>query len=455
MTHLLPHQQTAIARALAAPASRWLFADGTGCGKTAEGVGWAQALDAERLLVVAPAMARRTWLRELPRWWAARFGDGQDICMLDMSPGRKSQSKKRAATWDAQLTRSVRIVSPELFDATREGAFLTAPGRVACLVDEVHMLCNPATLRARKLDATLRAFKGPIAGLSATPVPNSIIGIANVVNIIWHRRLGRVQHGKVDYQFLKRYLVEERNQYGSKWAGLNPEHGAELWARLGWMMSRTTRDQLKGQIPDCQVIPLPVDPGTAAVDVVDGWLPGALAESTHQAILTHFKATAAALAAHLEAQGHFVVHVDGETPPTARGQAIDRLREAPKGILVATMHAVSESISLSWCHRSLLAELYWSPKVLIQVIGRFPRLDGTAETVLHIACGANTVQEKMAFSVANKLWEINQVVAAGAPEQSLTSALSNNTSMEAMLAEAAFSVASEADMELLCSMGEE
>jgi hypothetical protein len=104
----------------------------------------------------------------------------------------------------------------------------------------------------------------------------------------------------------------------------------------------------------------------------------------------------------------------------------------------------------------MLAELYWSPKVLTQVAGRYPRLDGTAPTVLEVLVGANSVQERMAVSISDKLWQISQVTKEGTSEAAYSSALGpTDDDLAKMLEEAAYSVCSPDEMDLLGGMAEE
>lgn len=427
--------------------NRWLLGDEMGLGKTAEAIEVMKRLGQECFLIVCPALARPGWVKQIRKWWPEREGD---VCMIDMSPKRKHQSKKRLAAWPELLARPIRIVSPELLDYARERAFLGVKSPL--LVDEIHMLANPATKRSGVLRSFAAQHKGPILGLSATPIPNKIKGLFNIVDTIWHRRFGRGDGKRIGYDFCKYYLQELYNEFGIEWGGLRGDRADNLRERLSHMMSRTTRAEVADKIPPCQIKPLTVPPGTKLDKLMQDWLAGAMEEASHVAVLTHLRATAKHYATLFANCGRPVLHVDGDVPTTRRMALVDSLREQPNGILVSTMHAVSESISLSWCHRNILAELYWSPKVLTQVIGRFPRLDGTVPTVLEVLCGANTVQERMAASVSDKLWQLSQVTQQGASESGLSSALSDNMSIEQMIEDAAFSICTEAELEALTSM---
>jgi superfamily II DNA or RNA helicase len=444
----LPHQLDAIDRALAAPGQRWLFADEMGCGKTAEAIETWKRLGVERGVVVAPAMARPGWVKQFEQWWPE-----QQVAMIDMSPTRKTQTKARRASWDEVLSRSARIVSPELLNAERERVLLEAGG--VLVIDEVHMLANPSTKRSNVLRWMAKRHKGPVLVLSATPIPNKVMGLFNIVDTVWPMRFGKGDGRRPGFSFLRRYLERIYTVNGTDWGGLLDEYAEELRYRLGFMMSRVTRAALAGHIPQFQIKPLRVpgniDPDTFVLD----WAREVMHEAKHVAVLTHRRASAARLAAVLSGLGRPTVLVDGSIPTTPRAARIAALREQPAGFLVSTMHAVSESISLSWCHRNLLAELYWSPKVLTQVAGRFPRLDGTAPTVLEILVRPNSVEERMAVALNDKLWQISQVTKEGEAEHDIRIALNDEDDLEKLLAEAAFSVCSDEEASLFDAMGEE
>jgi hypothetical protein len=444
----LPHQTNAIERAVASPGQRWLFGDEMGCGKTGEAIGALRALGVEWCVVVAPASARAGWVEQFGKWWPE-----QEVAMLDMTPTRKTQSKRRRASWAHELAKPVRIVSPELFRAEREGALLTNGG--ALVIDEIHMLANPQTRRSNALREAARKHDGPVFGLSATIPPNRLAGLFNIVDTVWPRRFGPGDGKRPGFAFLLRYLERIYTVNGTDWGGLLEEHADELRYRLSYMMSRVTRAALGNAIPAFQILPLRVPHGVDPEAFVVDWAKEAMQNAKHVAVLTHRRAAASRLAKMLSQLGRPTLSVDGGVPPTARARRIAELRAQPCGFLVSTMHAVSESISLSWCHRNLLAELYWSPKVLTQLAGRFPRLDGTAPTVLEILVRPGSLEERMAVAITDKLWQISQVTKEGEAENGLRKALGDDDDLAQLLAEAAYSVCSDEEAEMFDVMGEE
>lgn len=451
-----PEQLASVDTALASPGHRWLFGDEMGVGKTLQAILTAQQLGCDNIVVVGPAMARGTWMREFPKWWPERFEGDEQLCLIDINPTRKSQSKKRAATWEKELNKPVRIVSAELLNVDRERALLDA-GKNPCLIlDEGHTYASGHAKRSKALRKLTHKYKGAMFATTATPIPNRPINMWNLFDLLWPRRFGRPgKDQKPSYEFAYRYVERIYSEHGSTPGGLSPEHGAELRERLPWMVSRITRQQLAGRMPPCQLRPLTVDNG-ATDETIRDWALQALSESSHIAVLTHKKQRARALAALLggAAPEVPVLHIDGAIPTTRRMELLDGIREQKAGIVVATMHSVARSISLSWCARGLLAELYWSPEVLTQVVGRFARLDGVLSTIVDVLVGGGTVQERMAWNVADKLFDNASLLAQGAAEEGLSTVLNNDNDMEQQLLDAAFSVCDEADMEMFAGMEE-
>ena len=409
-------------------------------------------------MVICPALARQTWAAELPAWWDKQFspGDGR-VGVIHANPERKSLAKSVRGRLQSALDAPVRVVSPELLCDDRERAFLLAtsgsridgtgsprPGRTVVVLDEVHYFVNADTGRSRSVDAILAGFDGPILAASATPIPNRIIGLWNVLNLIWPGRFGfRRDRHPVPYQFLDAYVERLTNAHGTMWGGLRQDRAEELQARLAALLSRTTRKEVHqrwpGLLPACQLRPLPVE--RTGVDAnIKTWVQDALSVASHCAVLTNLRATAANTAAMLAATGLGpgvqILHVDGATPPEERNDKIRALRAAKSGVLVTTMHAVCEAISLSWCHRALFAELYWRPKTLVQTVGRFPRLDGDTDIIIDVLCGADSVQAKMAMSISDKLLDQQKIMPVGAADEGLIGALAPVNMEDELLAAA-------------------
>lgn len=443
-----PFQQTQIGTAIDAPGNRWLFADEMGVGKTGQAILACRALGCDRILVVAPAMARLVWAREFPAWWE----DAPPVGVIDMNPTRKTQTKKKKKTWSDVMRCPVRVISPALINLERETAFLDS-GKPAIILDEAHIYADPKAKRCKALRFLVKGYSGCLFSCTATPIPNRPIGAWNLFDMMWPRRFGVSKGGKVSKSFEYRYLDREYCQFGSKPTGLSSIHGDELGDRLKYMMSRTTRAEIAHLLPKFQIDPIPLDPHADVELHAEEWVGQQLQEVTHVAVFRYHRATAAALARRLSDRGYNVVHVDGSVPTGKRDELLQNLRAAPTGVLVSTIGAVARSISLSWASRSLLADLYWSPEQLVQLSGRQARLDADVSVgaLMNVFVGQSTVQERIAFSVSEKLWDNAKLMKEGEIDKQLSGALSADISEDELL-QAAFSVCSDEEMEIFSKM---
>lgn len=421
---LTRRHQVAIERAHASPGRRWLFADDTGLGKTRQALLAAGADHGTPLLVVCPAMARETWRRE-----AAKWTPGASVGVINCGQETK-QSKKKQAEWPGILDAQIRVVNPENLVVGRETKHLQR-SQAALVLDECHQYVDPGSERSEALTALTAAFPGPVYGLSATPIPNRIMGVWNPVSLLRPGMFGRQpDSGGVPWNFLWRYAEREWNGYGQVWGALRQDHAEELRFRLGHMMSRFTRGEIAHLLPACQVLPLGLGADRSQGQAWREWLDEAVAQHTHAVVAFHRRKSVHDAARRLGGlPGVLVEAITGEQPAGVRDARIQRVAGAPRGVLLTTMHAVKESIDLSWAGRALLAELYWRPATLAQFVGRFGRPGGVG-TLLHVLVRAGSVYERMAASVADKLLDTAAVLPEGKAEGQLRGALRPEISIE-------------------------
>ena len=394
----------------------------------------AQTLGLEApLLVVCPAMARQVWKRQVETWWPARAAD---VAVIEIGEQRKTQTNQSRKGWQAQLARRVRVVSPGLLDVVRETALLSQPNAMV-IIDEVHSYGNPASQQSIALREVLKNHTGLRAALSGTLIPNRLAGLWNPLDLMWPGRFG-VGSARADgtprvpFGFLMRYLEREWGKYGTSWGAQRQDTAAELRYRLSELSSRITRTEIAHLLPPCQVRPLPVVTETGKAAWLP-WLEEAALGVHHMVLLFHRRASVHAAVKQLSfrraIEGWVIRGITGADTPMARGKAIEEVYCASPGILISTMHAVKESIDLSWAERILLAELYWRPATLTQVIGRFGR-PGGVPSILDVLCQAGSVYERMASVVADKLYDIATTMPKGQTEAALHGALAPPVGLE-------------------------
>jgi hypothetical protein len=97
--------------------------------------------------------------------------------------------------------------------------------------------------------------------------------------------------------------------------------------------------------------------------------------------------------------------VTGNVPTKKRAEILREACTRDDAILVATMHSVGVGIDdLKRFKTVLIAELYWSPMVMIQLLGRFCRL-GSGDSPVNVRMLAlrGTVDEAIALALETKI----------------------------------------------------
>lgn len=444
-----PHQEKNIAMALENAkvcGARWLFGNETGIGKTGEAItflkryGWTGDI-----LVVSEAITRVHWRKELAAWWPERFEDPASVGIVNMGMGRKNQTKKQQAAWPQILGASARVVSYDLLDPARD----YRRGQ-AVILDEAHLLINANAKRSRNIREIAQDHNAPLLQLTATPQPDRPEQIWNPLSILCPMRYGRnpksVESGakaEAAFAFLQRYIERVPGQYGSAWGKVRPEHADELRWRIEQIMSRTTRGEIAHLIPPVQIVNLPQQASRDPDSLVAEWTYNRTQEVPHVIVLVHKRKRAAALCSLLKEKfpEYHVAHVTGAVPAEKRNALLDAAHEAPRSIIVATMCSITRGISLSWVKRGLFAELYWRPETLIQVSGRFPRLDNLdgIPPLLEVLCQAGSLEERQSQAIADKLAEIHATTKAGQTDEAIKTAVTPDAkTLEQMLRDAAW-----------------
>jgi hypothetical protein len=93
------------------------------------------------------------------------------------------------------------------------------------------------------------------------------------------------------------------------------------------------------------------------------------------------------------------------------------------------MHSVREGINeLVGFDLAVFAEIYYTPGVMVQVLGRFHRINGTCPVA--ILCHGGTHEEIVAAKLAEKLQDAGRLMNRADGEKGLTKALGAEVSDE-------------------------
>jgi SNF2 family DNA or RNA helicase len=147
--------------------------------------------------------------------------------------------------------------------------------------------------------------------------------------------------------------------------------------------------------------------------------------ATHVAVLTYHIPLANFLADALKDLGPPVVLVTGESTRTTkkRRTVLDGARRADKCILVASMKSIGIGIDLTKFTRTLVAELYYAPAVVIQALGRFSRLSGKLPSQIDVLVFKNSAEEVCASVLMEKLDNLSRTMKQTGVERMFENAL--------------------------------
>lgn len=403
-----------------------------GMGKTPPAIQAMATVQPTRALIVAPAMVRLQWLDELRMWWP----NHPEAYLVD-------SGKKAKAVLETGLP-PITITSYQLAAYFKDLPFDFLIG------DEFHYVMNHRATQSKTIARIWEnnhrtAYK---VALTGTPVMSRPHQIRHQLHCLYPWRYGG------HWAFAERYCLMKDNPYARylQPAGLDVEHAAELEYRLGLVSQRVTKAEHGHLLPAWQVTPIRVkanrqaskinkelakttdlekfdegaigDLTSAKLATAYAWVADAIENQDHLIVLTHLRHTAHEVAGALRAahDGAFVRSMTGDMSTKKRKETIEQVLWAPKGILVVTMHSVKEGLnSLVAFDQALMVELYWSPGVMAQVLGRFYRVNGACNVTILVVEG--TVEEAISWVLQKRMREASKLVKKGSVEKQLSKAI--------------------------------
>jgi SWI/SNF-related matrix-associated actin-dependent regulator of chromatin subfamily A-like protein 1 len=427
---LYPFQQDAVSRAFLE--GSLLVSFETGLGKGAVGSEVLRLAEKDYCLVVCPASMRNPWREEIHKWWPDAIVE-------------VIESKDQWDGYDSDADVTVCSYGTLCEEMQQHWDVI--------ILDESHFCKNPKAQRTKAVRALCDANPDAIKlALTATPM-DKLPDLFNQLDLLWPKRLG--WFGKTT----ERYAECEVNSYGyPQIVGLNPEHAEEFRLRLRSMVCRATKSEYAHLLPPFTVqrlrlrakdyqIGKPSEPRKGkAFDVhqetadhirraspvkvrgASEWVYDRRECGDRKLIVVFYYRESLAEFAKLHPEA---VLVHGEMPVAEREEALRRAKLSDEVLVAATMKSINVGIDLTAFPIALVAELYSSMPVMIQLLGRFSRLSGKVPSKVELLTLEGTVDEILADGVLGKLKTMCEVFDAGQAESQLLGALGHDDSDDA------------------------
>lgn len=405
-----------------------LLADKMGLGKTIQAIEGCNLVQAQRVAVVCPAIARINWRREFDKWGI-------------YSPEVWIESFNKLAL-DKELRKRWAAFKPDVL-----------------IVDEAHFLKSHDASRTKALygphcrgDGLVRCADR-VWLLTGTPTPNNGTEFFPHIRALWPDLLP----GAGTYaDFVNRYAHFIKGDHGVKVLG-NKNEGELRAAIAPHMLRRKTEDVLP-DLPDTIFGELTVDNDAALAEVK------ALEESIEVQELIYrleegapipegdphlaafrrvcgiAKAAPVAATVHQELESGAVdkivlfahhrqvvemlmqglqrfnpVRVWGGDTPNARQDAIDRFQNDPTvRVFVGQITACSTAVTLTAAHHCVFVEQSWVPAENDQATHRLSRISQKCTVFARIAILAGSIDEAIQGTLTRKVRALSQLYGASA-----------------------------------------
>lgn len=394
---LYPHQQRTVDRVLYA--GHGVIAHPMGLGKTSCAIASAVALRGDGpVVIIAPRFTRETWRRELARLGLADEG-------FFAATGVKAVSTvPPGVRWV--------FIHYEVLDAWGHVLRTLRPRARVTIFDEAHWLKNAAAKRGKAAHAVRTTHTICLTGTPLANRPSELWSLLTLAS-------GPQAWGSF-FAFRQRYCGAYRDDYG--WRDGQPTYTDELRARLAGVYTRYELDEVGIDLPPLrrQKVTVPADASDdAALDgvrldrIYEALLSGAFREDTLKTMTRLRKAssrakvpTTADLVASTLEQGESVllfcweramvdalakavrrrlkeadVHTHwgglGEAGDLAVARWQDARATGGPSVLISTLDALKEGVTLTRARHVVLHDLSWVPTDVLQAEARVHRIGQT------------------------------------------------------------------------------
>jgi SWI/SNF-related matrix-associated actin-dependent regulator of chromatin subfamily A-like protein 1 len=444
---LWPHQAEGVEHAIRHRKVAW--AHDTGTGKTRTAIELANAIDADRILVICPTIAVEHWRLQIDQW----FRRDRSVSIV------RSAASDLVSASTLIVTYSLLSTNPKL------AARLTQYQFDLVIIDEAHALKEEESARSEAVygfETGLGVVRNApyVVLLSATLMPNHPGELWTHLHSLRPELLKEPGHDS----FLERYCIIK-----TIWRGSTPfervvgaKKGApatDLKRRLSTFVHRVRKRDVQKDLPPftLDVWPVHIDDLNVPEDLLREWrtaeaallrsigsatgeealaLARASPHSATQRRLTgviKVAAMTAILAAELEEpgkkvisfayhrgvlealarrfSGHGVVTIDGRTPPEQRFMLVRDFQINPKiRLFNGQIVTAGESIDLTASSTVWLMEQDWSPKTIMQAIGRAHRPGQTETVTVRMLTLEGSIDTALARTLKRKTEDIEMIM---------------------------------------------
>lgn len=437
-----------------------LLADEMGLGKSAQAIRACDKLQAQRVLVLCPAVARLNWMREFEKFSRSSLS----VSALLSSSTLPKQLSSLVTSYD--LLASSASLRSKLMASTWD----------VLICDESHYLKNPDAKRTQIVFEGLAKRAKHVWCLSGTPAPNHSGELYPFV-----KAAGLF---KGDYwAFVRRYCQTVETIYGTKIVGI--KNTAELKALIAPVVLRRRKEEVLKDLPPIMFTDVIVEPSDIdydrffihmgrpipeekfvneivkqqeAVDSVikltglgqDG-IDALGSVAPHVQMLRRYHGLQKVpgivdiISAELEAGAYekiviFAVHRDvledlherlakykpvkvyGGTPATKRDAHVRKFQNDPRcRVFLGNVMAAGTAINLTAAHQMAFVEMDWVPANNAQAAMRVHRIGQTKPVTVRIFSLANSTDEKVQRVLRRKTRDITALFddPTDAPEEAI------------------------------------
>lgn len=434
-----------------------LLADEMGLGKTVQAISAADTLNAWRILVVCPAVARINWAREFKKW--SILDRPVDVILK----GLKRSGQKLAPNGSV-------VCSYDLVSAAyaKEGTLLDGPWDLLIL-DEAHYLKSPTANRTQ----AILGKRGLIHKakrtwfITGTPAPNHPAELWTM--------LYTCSITKLTYEaFIERYCQSYESTHGRVISGANLSRTPELRELLSGIMLRRRKDEVMKQLPPITYGEMSVEASEVELDMCSSFVQYVFPNDRRQELkdrlalerelvdtVTHpgtpgimdalagisqsvstlrrytglqkVKAAAELIDLELELKAYekvviFAIHADvisylrdylrkhkpvtlyGKTPPEKRQANIDKFQKTKHcKVFIGNIQACGTAITLTAAHNVVFVEQSFVPAENAQAAMRCHRIGQEKPVYVRFITLENSYDQRVASIVKRKMREFTSL----------------------------------------------